>query len=386
MTSRFNSLGVGRRVPVLLVLLSAIIVPGSARGQVGFQLTPSVSMTEVYDSNIFFAASDQVADFVTRVTPAIDSQYASPLLTFAGHYALDAERFTDHPDLSTVAGRQNATVDVHYRLGRRFVLATDAGFTRTYSPGELNAESGLQLTRALAQRVSVHPSLRRQLDRTTSATIEYSFTEDQLQGLAGGGDLHAQAASMGVERSLSARDATTFHYEIQRFKFGPATFTTSQALIVGWKRQLTRETSLTIGGGPRLTDGRMSPDISASIHTRTRPVDLSLGYGEAQTTLIGLAGTAKVQSVTAAAQGHPWRLLQIRMEPGVFQTSHMGLQSRAYRVAFKASCLITKTFSIVTTYDVNLEHGNVYPTIGFNAMSRHIVSVSVMRARSSSRH
>jgi hypothetical protein len=64
----------------------------------------------------------------------------------------------------------------------------------------------------------------------------------------------------------------------------------------------------------------------------------------------------------------------------------MGLQTRVYRVAFKASCLITKTFSIVTTYDVNLQHGNVYPTIGFDGTSRHIVSVSVMRARSSSRH
>jgi hypothetical protein len=371
---------------VLLLLFSVMIVPGSARGQAGFQLTPSVSMTEAYDSNVFSAASNQVADFVTHVTPAIDSQYESPLVTFAGHYALDAERFTDHPDLNTADGRQNATVDVHYRPTRRFVLATDAGFTRTYDPGELNAESGLQLTRALAQRVSVHSSLTHQLDRTIMATIEYSFTEDRLRGFAGRGNFHAHVASMGVERSLSARDVTAVHYAIQRFEFGPGTFTTSQALIVGWKRQLTHETSLTLSGGPRLTDGRTAPEISAAIHTRTHRVDLSLGYARTQTTVVGLAGSANVQGVTAAAQAHPWRLLQIRMEPGVFQTAHMGLQTRVYRVAFKASCLITKTFSIVTTYDVNLQHGNVYPTIGFDGTSRHIVSVSVMRARSSSRH
>jgi hypothetical protein len=375
-TSSHKSNGVARYGAMALVVLCEIIVPGSVRGQTGFHLTPSFSTTEVYDSNVFFAASNRLADFVTRLTPAIESQYQSPLLTFDGRYALDADRFADHPDLTTIDDRQNAGVDLRYRPTPRLALAADATFTRTHAPGELNAVSGLELTRTLAEHLSVHPSLTRQLDRTTGATVEYSFTEDSLPGLAGGVKLTTHAASIRVERGLSARGAVTAHYDIQRFEFGPTTVTTSQVLAVGWTHELTRQTSLAIGGGPRLTDGGVAPDISASIHTRARVVDLSLGYARTQTTLIGLAGTADAQSVTAAAQWEPWRLLQIRVEPGVFQATHLGLQSRSYRVGFKASRPITKGLSIVAAYDEILQHGNVYPTIGFDSISRNIASVS----------
>jgi hypothetical protein len=366
---------------VALVLLRELIVPGSVRGQTGFHITPSFSTTEVYDSNVFFAASNRLADFVTRLTPAIESQYQSPLLTFTGRYTLDADRFADHPDLTTLDDRQNASVDFHYRPARRFALSTDATFTRTHTPGELNTVSGLELTRALAERLRVHPSLMRQLDATTSATFEYLFTQDSTPWSAGGVKLNAHTASVGVEHHLSEREAMTAHYEIQRFAFGPTTVTTSQALIVGWTHGLTRQTSLALGGGPRLTDGAVASDITAAIHTRARAVDLSLGYARTQTTLIGLAGTADAQSVTAATQWEPWRLLQIRLEPGVFQAARLGRQSRSYRVGFRTSLTITKGLSIVTAYDASLQHGNVYPTIGFDTLSRHVASISIVGTR-----
>jgi hypothetical protein len=395
MTRWQQSIGVARYGAIALVVLREILVPGSVRGQTGsvreqtgFHFTPSFSTTEAYDSNVLFGAVNRLADFVTRLSPAIESQYQSPLLTFAGRYELDAERFANHPGLTTIDGGQNAAVDVRYRPTRRFVLATDATFTRTHTPGELNLVSGLDLTRALAERISVHPSLKRQLDRTTSATLEYSFTEDSLAGSARGVTLGAHDASIGVERRLSSREAMTAHYEVQRFAFGPTTVTTSQALIGGWTHELTRQTSFALGGGPRLTsDGARRADISASIRTRARAADLSLGYARTQTTLIGAAGTADVQSVTAAVQWEPWRLVQIRMEPGVSRVALFGLQSRSYRAAFKASRPITDGLSIAAAYDVNVQHGNVYPTtIAFDSLSRQVASVTVVATRPGSRH
>jgi hypothetical protein len=396
-----QSIGVARYGAVALVVLREVVAPGSVRGQTGslheqtgsareqtgFHFTPSFSTTEAYDSNVLFGAVHRLADFVTRLGPAIESQYQSPRLTFAGRYEIDAERFANHPSLTTIDGSQNAAVDVRYRPTRRFVLATDATVMRTHTPGELNLVSGLDLTRALAERVSVHPSLKRQLDRTTSATVDYTFTEDSLPGLAGGVTLRAQDTSIGVERRLSAREAMTAHYEVQRFAFGPTTTTTSQALIAGWTHELSRQTSFTLGGGPRLTSDGARADISASIRTRARAADLSLGYARTQTTLIGATGTADAQTVTAAVQWEPWRLVQIRMEPGVSRVALFGLQSRAYRAALKASRPITDGLSIVAAYDVSVQHGNVYPTtIAFDTLSRQVASVTVVATRPGSRH
>jgi hypothetical protein len=376
-------IGVARCGAIAIVLLREIIVPGAAHAQTGFQLTPSLSTTEAYDSNVFFAASNPLADHVTRVTPSLETQYLSRPLTFTGRYTLDAERFADHPDLTAIDDRQNAAVDFLYRPSGRSSLDADASFTRTHTPGELNAQNGFSLTRALAERVRVHPTFTRQLDAITSATVEYSFTEDSLPWLAGGTRLRTHTVSFGAQRRLSTRGTVTARYEAQRFAFGPATVTTSQALIVGWTHDLTRQTGFALSGGPRVTNGSVASDISASIHRRARVLDLSLAGARTRTTLIGLDGTADVESVTGAVRWDASRSLQMRIEPGVFRSAQLGLQSRSYQVAFRASRLLTKELSIVAEYDVSSQHGNVYPTIGFNAISRHTASISVVGARPS---
>src|SRR5436190_427516 len=91
-----------------LVFLCEAIAPHPVRAQQMFHLTPSIGVTQVYDSNLFFTTSDRQADSIWRVTPAIDAEYRSMPWTLIGRYTLDAEQFTQHPELNTVHARQQA--------------------------------------------------------------------------------------------------------------------------------------------------------------------------------------------------------------------------------------------------------------------------------------
>lgn len=371
---------VGSRTRIAIIVVWAIIAARPALGQPAFQVTPSLSMIQAYDSNPFFASADQQADYITRLAAGLEAQYESPRVSFTSQYTLDGQRFMEHPEFSTADGHR-AAVGLRYSPTARSQFATDAAFTRTHMPGELNVDTGLTLRRALAERFLVHPSASHQLDPVTRAILDYSFTQDQL---AGGARLHAQTAAMQIERHRSERDLMTLGYAIQRFDFkgtiGGAIGTTSQAVTLAWERAITQQTRLTLRAGPRLTDGHVAPEFAASVLTRRRSSDLSLGYARTQTTLIGLVGIAEAQSLTAAVTYSPVRQVELRVTPGVSRVVQNGFQSRAYHAGVELSGRITKTLSVVTGYDFNLQQGNIYAARSDRAISRQVLSIGIVRA------
>src|SRR5207247_10753909 len=127
-----------------------------AAAQPTFQRTPLFTVTQAYDDNILFSAIAPEADYVTRVTPGIESHYDSTLFTLVSRYMFDAERFARHPALTAIDGHR-ASLDFHYKPTGRVELSADGGFTRTRTPGELYAAGGLILARATAERLWVHP-------------------------------------------------------------------------------------------------------------------------------------------------------------------------------------------------------------------------------------
>jgi hypothetical protein len=119
---------------------------------------------EIVGRYLFFTSVDRQADFITRVTPGVLSEYRSLRLALRGRYALDVERFAAHPELSGMDARQQAAIAVSYRPTPRVAVAADAEYSTTHTPSELNAETGLIWSRAEAERVTAHSSITRHLD------------------------------------------------------------------------------------------------------------------------------------------------------------------------------------------------------------------------------
>ena len=117
-------------------------------GRSPLRVSPLFSTTQVYDSNLFSTSVAPQGDFITRVSPGIESEYRSARFSLLGHYVLDLERFAAHPELTSADGRQQASIDLHTSRSRRLAFAVDGTFARTRTPGELSAGTGLTLARA----------------------------------------------------------------------------------------------------------------------------------------------------------------------------------------------------------------------------------------------
>ena len=152
MSEWLGSRSTGAYLVLALVFLHEVMAPRPSRAQNVFQMRPLMTTAQVYDSNLFFTKSDRQPDFITRVSPGLLSEYRSPRLNLEGRYTLDLERFADHPELSAADARQRAAINFAYRLHSPVVFAGDAEYSTTHTPSELNADSGLFLSRARAER------------------------------------------------------------------------------------------------------------------------------------------------------------------------------------------------------------------------------------------
>jgi hypothetical protein len=366
----------------VLVLAQGVMIARATAAQEVPGVRPLISITQVYDTNLLSTPSDHRADFITRVSPGVDYRYRSTLWTLGGRYTVDAERFANSPEFTAVGARQNATVGFGYRPTPRVMIAGDTAFYRTETPGELNTETGLALTRATAEQVVAHASLTRLLDPLTGGTVEYSLTDGRL---AGSSRTQTHAVRIGAERHVSQRDAVSINYALHQFLFaidrGPRSTPTSHMLGVGLTHSITPRTSIAVAGGPRVTNGSPAADLSASLRYQFQPGDLSLVYSRTATAVIGLLDVVSLQGLTATAACN-LGLVQIRVAPAVFRSIEAGRRADVYRLGLGVTRSITKNLALDVAFDGNAQYGNLYAgaALAHDTISRHQVLVKLTAA------
>jgi hypothetical protein len=361
------------RIVVALIPL-LVAVPATVDAQ-GFTVSPSFGISEIYDGNLFYRPAAE-ADTITRVSSRFDALYRSELHSFSARYALDADRFGHHPDLTTAHARQDAGFEEQYHVTRRLTFNGSAAFTETQTPSELNLATVLVPGRARAQRLTLRPAATYQLGPMTNTTIAYTAAHDRMLGVS----LLTQAATAIVEHHPSPRNGVRWQYSYQNYLFEAIERKTSQALTAEWTRDLTRATSLSLQAGPRITDGALSPDAAASLRHKMRIGEAALAYAHTQTTLIGLAGIADTHSVTARVSGELRSGLQLRLEPGLLRTTQMDLASTVYRVSIGGLQPLGRRLAIQASYDLNLQHGNIYAAQRVETISRNVIVLKLVAA------
>ncbi len=81
----------GREDVLLTLMLSLALVyccASAARGA-DFEITPSMSVSEEYNDNIFLRKEDKVGDYITSAMPSVALKYATPLWQWDAAYAFD---------------------------------------------------------------------------------------------------------------------------------------------------------------------------------------------------------------------------------------------------------------------------------------------------------
>jgi hypothetical protein len=358
-------------------------LPAAAHAQGLLDLRPSVSVTQAYDSNLFATSIDRRSDFITRVTPALGAEYRMTPLRLFGRVTFDVERFASHGELSRLDARRQASAGLEYRPTPRTTLAADVEAAGTRTPGEFSVETGITLPRARATRTAVRSSAVRRLDPRTEGRVEYAFRDDRVEG---GLAVGVHSATVSADRRVSPRTSVRLDYRFEQFRFGSAgaemSSATSNLLGAGWTRALTADSSLSLGAGPRLTDGTLAAELTAALRWRIAPADVALAFGRTQTTVIGVPGPVDTGHVSGSVSWPAGPALRVRVAPAFFTSRLDGLHADVYRVAVEVVRRLTHTLSLDVSLDSSVQRGHLGVIRADRSIARHAVLIRLAASSS----
>ena len=308
-----------------LALASVIAgIPAAALAQTGWVVLPSFTLAEEFDDNVFVSTTDPKSDFITRLTPGLQLGYRSVPFTLLASGSIDAEIYANNSELSDAANRKRAALEVKYLPFRLLTVSLNVTYFETNTPSELVPTTGLQLARTRATQLAIIPAATYQITSVDTATASYAFFHDTLDG---GLDNDTHRVKLGYARQLTALDTGFINYRLHVFENqgNPTTITNTPTL--GWKRQLTPNTVLTLEGGPRVVSGGPSfiddtvePEAHASLEHSFKLAKVALEYHRTEAIVVGRPGKVELESVSGSFEIEPMRLLKLRFQPGYYRT------------------------------------------------------------------
>src|SRR6266581_4142775 len=148
-----------------------LIPTTAAPAQTGYYLTPSLSVAEVYDDNVFYTTSPRTHDFLTRISPGLKAAYQSAPLTVEGSYTFDSEIYSQQQELTTAQMRQRGSIELKATPDQVLTLSVAGAYYQTRTPQELNLTTGLAARRVLAERYTASPGFTYRFDPLTTFTL-----------------------------------------------------------------------------------------------------------------------------------------------------------------------------------------------------------------------
>jgi len=347
-----------RRLRRWALLAVVALTPGTSTAQGQTFGTMAFSTTHTYDDNLFAtpASRGRDGDFISRFGPTIEAGHRSLPLTLVGRYAVDAERYWHHAGLNRHVARQDGAVQVDYRSTRRLTLNGRASYVETQTPLEFNVNSRLALGRVHAERVTAGSANTYALDAATRLTLDYEFARE---GLADQPYTIAHYPRTGIEWRADPRTTYRFDYRARRLGIRGGDVDVSHILAAGMARQLTRLMHVELEVGPRLSDGAIHPELSATLQGRVGPSVLSLGYADTEVRLLGEAGGIDMRRLSASVTYQPWRHVTLTAAPA-FVRSTLGRRYATVRtVELEAAIRLTPELSLVTSSRAGRQEGNL---------------------------
>ena len=336
-----------RPLALRVVLSAALVVPATALAQ-DSQLTTnmSASASQIYDANLFAAPSSTAAqsDVITRVGPAFGLEYRARTLITTARYELQAERYLNHPTLTSNTSHQAATIGLRYLPSKLLNLGLTTGYVRTQTPSELNIESQLSFGRAPAERVSVNSTASYKWSRVTQLTGEYVFGRDTLIGVMSNA---SHRSRVGVQRSDGTRNSIHADYEFRNFETGVGAWSSSHVMSAGWTHQFTRRTGFDITAGPRLSEGTTGAEVSAALRYQASNGDYSIRYSSTEMTTFGELGAVEVQRIAIGAQYRPARWCSLTATPAFTTSARANTRVPVSALDIESAFDLTRRLSLV---------------------------------------
>jgi hypothetical protein len=157
---------------VLAVLLTLLFVEKASFAQTQFELTPSISVSETYDDNIFLTETNKVSDYMTVATPGIALSLLREHTSLSVNYTPSFVWYADRTDLDTV--RHSAGLSFGQDLAQRVRFDLTDTYLQSDDPlQDVQDVQGLRRTRNEYWRNSGLASLGYIFGTENKVTVSY---------------------------------------------------------------------------------------------------------------------------------------------------------------------------------------------------------------------
>ena len=284
--------GLGPRPGMMVAALAGVLgVTASARAGT-WTVTPSLSVSAIYDDNLFFNDARLGATGL-RAGPALIAEYqGSARFRLLGRAAVDSEYFGD-PQVSSWAARRSAGLTARYRLGAHTTASLSGDYALSAYAAELVPTVGVEYGRRTAESLGTQVELEHRISSKIVLRLGYAMQALRLEG-----------AGPGPGSQLSSD--------------------TELAL------QVAPHTILRLQAGPNYVTGSLGAHVAANVE-RTRPrTRLSVAYERGRTLVFDR--TLVVESYTARLSYRVSPAINVSASPALFRQWQFAAEQRSWHI------------------------------------------------------
>ena len=314
-----------RKRILLLALPAWLLVAPYASGD-EFQVVPSLTAREEYNSNIYLTKDDIKRDFITTISPALKVVKKTERLDSELQARVDRRDYVDNRDIS--ATDQNYRGKLRYMPTPLFGVTGEAAYITDTRPDRDIETTGMVLSALRRQQVKASAGMDYMITEKTQAAVSYAYVKEDYESKYS--PYTSQSVNGGLEYDFSRHISGTkirINGGYEHYDFTTSTLDNTSA-TVGLTKMFTEALSLALDGGGIYTQSKFTIYNEQTNNQWGWVGNVALKYkGERGTGEIGYN-----RSVSAAS-----------MYGGAVERNAVTMNGR-YRIAYELSSAISAGF------------------------------------------
>jgi hypothetical protein len=405
-----------RRLAIAIAAVLALgLLPSRAECQGAWWVTPYLSLSGEYDSNVFSTPTGESSDLIGTVSFGLSLAYQSPTLALSASYGTSAEWYRDETQLDNFGDNQNAGFGLNWQIDPRTSVGLSLSYSRTNDsadflspavigpPPRLGAPDpsapatvpaptvpgpvaptaptglpdatvagvpGVGVGRRLSEVFGAGASINYQLNPLTTGTAGYNYTRTHVEGDP---ESERHGVTLGLGYALTRVDGLSLSYQFEYFTGEAQDSETGHTVLLGWSRQLGPSTSMVLQAGPHIS-GQGDVDLSANagLSHQFGWGTVRLGYSRSQSLVVGRTGAQTVDMFTAGLGARPQRDVGLALVGSASRIEEDGPAGDTWTYAITA----TGTYAITNWLAARLSYEYSYEDSA-QAIQRHVVILSL---------
>jgi hypothetical protein len=230
-------------------------------------VTPSLTVAEEFNDNVFLNNANKHSDFITQFTPGLTLQMQSPGFRLTAGYNFTAELYARQTQLDNAANRQNLVTSLSYEAKPGVTLTlTEAAFYSNYS--NVASLSGTSSGRQAVWSNVFAPALSVQATQRLIWRLSGAYTLERYNG-PNSRDSNIYRIGPGLDYTVTPRLTFTTSYDFGYLDIDREPTALNHTLRVGGTYRITPTLTATATAGPSILvtdrDTTVSPAVSARL-------------------------------------------------------------------------------------------------------------------------